>query len=309
MDKEWTKLPRFSRDYIDGVESFLDFAYNKGRPQGEEILCPCAKCGNCCWEKRNVVYNHLIATGFAEGYNVWEKMKNEVSFKKKLNTQEKSGKGAFNIEGQVKSSAELLRLFKIKCEKVEANIEGTKASREEGPNNKQFKPLTVATVPTKTKEFEQRKAKELEKFQLHATQNKGAGKIPTTNSQGQKKMPIQAGNSNLQLHPTQSKGVGQIPPTNSQDQKKIPIQTGNSNVQLHPTQSKGAGQIPPTNSQGQKKMPVQAGNSNVQLHPTQSKGAGKIQHTNSQGQKKMPAQAANISSKGSQIQDSKKQPM
>ncbi|KAJ1383193.1 hypothetical protein SESBI_43605 [Sesbania bispinosa] len=147
-------------------------------------------------------------------------MKNEVSFKKKLNTQEKGGKGAFNIEGQVKSSAELRRLFKIKCEKVEVNIEGTKASREEGPNNKQFKPPTVATVPTKTKEFEQGKAKELEKFQLHATQNKGAGKIPTTNSQGQKKMPIQAGNSNVQLHPTQSKGVGQIPPTNSQGQRK-----------------------------------------------------------------------------------------
>ncbi|KAJ1390448.1 Transposase-associated domain [Sesbania bispinosa] len=71
MDKEWTKLPRFSRDYINGVESFLDFAYSKGRPQGEEILCLCAKCGNCCWEKRNVVYNHLVATGFVEGYNVW----------------------------------------------------------------------------------------------------------------------------------------------------------------------------------------------------------------------------------------------
>ncbi|XP_020204521.2 uncharacterized protein LOC109789889 [Cajanus cajan] len=71
MDKKWTKLPRFNRDYINGVESFLDFAYSKGRPQGEEILCPCAKCGNCCWEKRNVVYNHLIAIGFVEGYNVW----------------------------------------------------------------------------------------------------------------------------------------------------------------------------------------------------------------------------------------------
>ena len=46
MDKEWTKLPRFSQEYIDGVDSFLDFAFIKGRPQGDEILCPYATCRN-----------------------------------------------------------------------------------------------------------------------------------------------------------------------------------------------------------------------------------------------------------------------
>ena len=32
MDKEWTKFPRFSTEYINGVKSFLDFAYTRGRP-------------------------------------------------------------------------------------------------------------------------------------------------------------------------------------------------------------------------------------------------------------------------------------
>jgi len=71
MDKEWTKLPRFSTEYLNGVESFLDFAYIRGRPQGNKILCPCAKCRNRCWARRSVVYDHLIAIGFLKGYTIW----------------------------------------------------------------------------------------------------------------------------------------------------------------------------------------------------------------------------------------------
>ena len=69
MDKEWTKLPRFSKEYANGVELFLDFAYASGRAQGNEILCPCSKCRNLYWATRNVVYDHLIAKGFLKGYN------------------------------------------------------------------------------------------------------------------------------------------------------------------------------------------------------------------------------------------------
>ena len=29
MDKEWTKLPRFSTEHINGLEPFLDFAYTR----------------------------------------------------------------------------------------------------------------------------------------------------------------------------------------------------------------------------------------------------------------------------------------
>ncbi|KAF1888140.1 hypothetical protein Lal_00039180 [Lupinus albus] len=71
MDKEWIKLPRYSSEYIDGVEFFLNYAYTNGKPQGGEILCPCAKCHNTCWEVRAVVYDHLIGYGFQKGYDVW----------------------------------------------------------------------------------------------------------------------------------------------------------------------------------------------------------------------------------------------
>jgi len=39
MDKEWSKFPGISNEYIKGFESFLDFAYTRGKPQGREILC------------------------------------------------------------------------------------------------------------------------------------------------------------------------------------------------------------------------------------------------------------------------------
>jgi hypothetical protein len=71
MDKEWTKQPRLSREYKKGVLSFLDFAYTKGKPEGNEILCPCANCVNIYYEERDKVYDHLVAFGFVEGYKVW----------------------------------------------------------------------------------------------------------------------------------------------------------------------------------------------------------------------------------------------
>ncbi|XP_075086280.1 uncharacterized protein LOC142168991 [Nicotiana tabacum] len=64
-------LPRYSKEYIDGVQSFLEFAYSYGEPQGEEIQCPCAKCCNIRWTQRNIVYDHLICYGFVQGYTRW----------------------------------------------------------------------------------------------------------------------------------------------------------------------------------------------------------------------------------------------
>ncbi|WMV18167.1 hypothetical protein MTR67_011552 [Solanum verrucosum] len=69
--KDWIDLARYSKPYIDGVESFLDFAYSYGDPQGQEIQCPCAKCCNIRWTRRNVVYDHLICYGFVKGYTRW----------------------------------------------------------------------------------------------------------------------------------------------------------------------------------------------------------------------------------------------
>ena len=66
--KDWMDLPRYSKEYIDGVQSFIEFAYSYGEPQGEEIQCPFAKCCNIRWIQRNVVYDHLICYGFVQGY-------------------------------------------------------------------------------------------------------------------------------------------------------------------------------------------------------------------------------------------------
>ncbi|XP_069149593.1 uncharacterized protein [Solanum lycopersicum] len=69
--KDWMNLARYTQPYIDRVESFLDFAYSYGNPHGEEIQCPCAKCCNIRWTRRNVVYDHLIFYGFVKGYTRW----------------------------------------------------------------------------------------------------------------------------------------------------------------------------------------------------------------------------------------------
>ena len=71
VSKDWMDLPRFGKEYIEGVQSFLDFAFSVGDPQGEEIQCPCAKCCNIYWYRRHVVYDHLICYGFVEGYKRW----------------------------------------------------------------------------------------------------------------------------------------------------------------------------------------------------------------------------------------------
>ncbi|XP_059296849.1 uncharacterized protein LOC132049893 isoform X2 [Lycium ferocissimum] len=71
VSKYWMDLPRYSQEYINGVQCFLDFAYTAGDPQGEEIQCPCAKCCNIPWYRRNIIYDHLICYGFVQGYTRW----------------------------------------------------------------------------------------------------------------------------------------------------------------------------------------------------------------------------------------------
>ena len=63
--------PRFSKEYMDGVKFFLDFAFSIRDLEGEQILCPCAKCANSYWRTRDVVYEHLICKGFVMGYRKW----------------------------------------------------------------------------------------------------------------------------------------------------------------------------------------------------------------------------------------------
>ncbi|KAG8492437.1 hypothetical protein CXB51_009690 [Gossypium anomalum] len=70
MDRSWMKLSRVSNAYQNGVQTFLNFAFQNAS-QENMILCPCKKCGNIYWHSREVVYEHLIVDGFIRGYKKW----------------------------------------------------------------------------------------------------------------------------------------------------------------------------------------------------------------------------------------------
>ncbi|XP_073219685.1 uncharacterized protein [Cicer arietinum] len=66
MDKEWTKYARESKEYQNGVEFFLDYAYTKGKSRGKEISCPCAECYNTNWFTRKDQIDELLFERFRD---------------------------------------------------------------------------------------------------------------------------------------------------------------------------------------------------------------------------------------------------
>ncbi|CAN1180729.1 hypothetical protein LINPERHAP2_LOCUS34933 [Linum perenne] len=72
MDKSWIYKPRLSPEYMAGLESFLDFAFSNNNG-GEQILCPCPKCGFKKWLCRDDVYEHLLRKPFPQGYSIWDR--------------------------------------------------------------------------------------------------------------------------------------------------------------------------------------------------------------------------------------------
>ncbi|KAG5528669.1 hypothetical protein RHGRI_029367 [Rhododendron griersonianum] len=71
MDKSWIDIRnRLDPTYIQGVEKFLDFAYDKKHPDSK-IYCPCKKCVNLIFGTRSGVKEHLIINGFNTNYTRW----------------------------------------------------------------------------------------------------------------------------------------------------------------------------------------------------------------------------------------------
>ncbi|KAG8503532.1 hypothetical protein CXB51_001498 [Gossypium anomalum] len=70
MDRSCMNLSRVSNAYQNGVQTFLNFAFQNAS-QENMILCPCKKCGNIYWHFREVVFKHLIVDGFIRGYKKW----------------------------------------------------------------------------------------------------------------------------------------------------------------------------------------------------------------------------------------------
>ncbi|KAI8559682.1 hypothetical protein RHMOL_Rhmol04G0192800 [Rhododendron molle] len=70
MDKTWIDLPRMSRDYFDGIDRFLEFAYTD-KLDDSFICCPCRKCKNRYCFPRAAVRKHLYSCGFFKKYKNW----------------------------------------------------------------------------------------------------------------------------------------------------------------------------------------------------------------------------------------------
>ncbi|XP_027351206.1 uncharacterized protein LOC113862314 [Abrus precatorius] len=70
MDKSWIDMPRNTPQYVEGLNSFLNFAFANRSVEGG-IICPCPKCKFNRWKSREEVYDHLIVKPFLKGYTVW----------------------------------------------------------------------------------------------------------------------------------------------------------------------------------------------------------------------------------------------
>ncbi|XP_028070416.1 uncharacterized protein LOC114272896 [Camellia sinensis] len=70
MDKSWMKKSRLSRDYMQGIKEFLEFASHNVSNDGT-ISCPCMRCVNSYMLTLEVVHDHLVSYGISPGYNCW----------------------------------------------------------------------------------------------------------------------------------------------------------------------------------------------------------------------------------------------
>lgn len=71
MDKKWMNCARKSREYIEGVRSFINFVKNNG---GESTLfsCPCKRCFNCNGiVTLGEISLYLLKHGIQSSYTMW----------------------------------------------------------------------------------------------------------------------------------------------------------------------------------------------------------------------------------------------
>ncbi|XP_076914543.1 uncharacterized protein LOC143573590 [Bidens hawaiensis] len=72
MDRSWMYLaPRSSQTFVNGVKTFLNFAFERACINGGMIKCPCINCLNMKYQSRQTVLDHLICSGLRPEYFKW----------------------------------------------------------------------------------------------------------------------------------------------------------------------------------------------------------------------------------------------
>ncbi|XP_025611538.1 uncharacterized protein [Arachis hypogaea] len=72
MDRTWIEKPRTTKEYQDGVNGFLDFAFARAAIS-DRICCPCPRCAFGKWHKRDTVQDHLLLKPFSKNFLVWNR--------------------------------------------------------------------------------------------------------------------------------------------------------------------------------------------------------------------------------------------
>ncbi|XP_076928302.1 uncharacterized protein LOC143592226 [Bidens hawaiensis] len=72
MDRSWMYFtPRTSQTFVNGVSTFLNFAFARACANGDTIKYPCTHCLNMKFQSRQIVLDHLICSGFRPKYLKW----------------------------------------------------------------------------------------------------------------------------------------------------------------------------------------------------------------------------------------------
>ena len=58
--------------FINGVVSFVEFAFRNDKKGNGVASCPCKKCGNRFLLEKETLLMHILENGFIKDYTTWE---------------------------------------------------------------------------------------------------------------------------------------------------------------------------------------------------------------------------------------------
>ena len=72
VDKSWIYLPsRSCHEYVNGVEKFVEYAFQRIKDDDMKIKCLCNDCSNRYRRTRVEVERHLLWSGMRRDYTRW----------------------------------------------------------------------------------------------------------------------------------------------------------------------------------------------------------------------------------------------